>query len=115
MKKLFNQFKKLFSKKKETKPRFLSPAEIRKLNESRAEFGKVLDNLKTELLNIEKDKFVEELKINLEKHTIVKKPAAKNPTTPAKKTVTAKKPAAEKKPTAKKPATKKASPKKSGK
>jgi predicted metal-binding transcription factor (methanogenesis marker protein 9) len=112
MNKLFKKFKSLFSNKKKTKPNLLSPAEIKKLKDSRDEFGKVLDNLKTELLKIEKDKFVEELKINIEKQVTVKKPAAKKP---APKTATAKKATPATKPTAKKPAAKKATPKKPAK
>ena len=111
MKKLFHQFKTLFSNsQKNQQPARLSPEQIAKIKESSAEFTTVLDTLKQDLLKIHKDEYLKDLnKKATETKATEKKPTAKKPT-PAKKPATAKKTTP-----ATKPVVKKASPKKPSK
>ena len=106
MKKLFHQFKTLFSNNKKSQSAQLSPEQIAKIKESSAEFTTVLDSLKQDLLKISKDQYLKDLN----KKATEKKPTAKKAATPVKKTATAKKTTP-----ATKPAVKKASPKKPSK
>ena len=105
MKKLFHQFKTLFSNNKKSQPARLSPEQIAKIKESSAEFTTVLDSLKQDLLKISKEQYLKDLN----KKATEKKSTAKKAATPAKKTTTAKKTTPATKPTAKKPAAKKKS------
>ena len=112
MKKLFHQFKTLFSNnQKNQQPARLSPEQIAKIKESSTEFTAVLDTLKQDLLKINKEQYIKELnKKAAEKKVTETKPAAKKAATPAKKPTTAKKTTP-----ATKPVVKKASPKKPSK